>query len=637
MCVWEVQVPYQIQPALATVSATGVVTGVAAGTPVITYRVTNNVTGCARAVSQTVTVNPLPSATLTVQATACVGDKVTASINYGTNAIVYTKPPLTNIGGAGYQGGFSEWGNVSVSGNYVLKVTNAQGCITTITKPLTVNPLPSAALTVQATACVGDKVTTSINYGTNAIVYTKPPLTNIGGAGYQGGFSEWGNVSVSGNYVLKVTSPQGCVTTITKPLTVNPLPTITVSSVLTTPSCTNPVYTLTASGANTYNWTPATGLSATNTAIVTARPTATTTYTVTGNANGCSASVPKVVDISTGVLAAIPDANYRAALKVIYPQCFVGDLLDVCCAKQQTGTQNVSGKNIASIEGVQYFEKITTLECRSNLLNILPVLSSNLTYLDCGDNQLANLSVLPSSLKTLHCNNNYLATLPNLPNTLELLNCEHNQIVALPTLSNSLVLLYCRMNQLASLPALPSTLTQIDCFDNLLVNLPSLPSSLNSLVCGKNHLISLPLLPSSLKDLDCYWNNLTSLPPLPCLRNLYCPYNCLTTLPSVGACAIGWETAPQYTSCTSSRLSDSEKNVELESSGKKDILFIVPNPSSEYISVNLAGTKVIYNTIGEEIMRTNESTINIEKLASGLYHLQVHKGNDMQKLSFIKR
>jgi hypothetical protein len=59
----------------------------------------------------------------------------------------------------------------------------------------------------------------------------------------------------------------------------------------TNPLCLNNSTSLTASGAATYAWAPATGLSATSGSSVTANPTATTTYTVTGtSAQGCTAS-----------------------------------------------------------------------------------------------------------------------------------------------------------------------------------------------------------------------------------------------------------------------------------------------------------------------------------------------------------
>ena len=52
--------------------------------------------------------------------------------------------------------------------------------------------------------------------------------------------------------------------------------------------CQGESVTLTAGNAYTYSWSPATGLSATNTAVVTASPTTTTTYTVTADGTGCN-------------------------------------------------------------------------------------------------------------------------------------------------------------------------------------------------------------------------------------------------------------------------------------------------------------------------------------------------------------
>jgi hypothetical protein len=64
--------------------------------------------------------------------------------------------------------------------------------------------------------------------------------------------------------------------------------------------------TLTAAGADNYTWSPATGLSATSGATVTASPTTATTYTVTGtDANGCIGAATVVVGVgaSSAVLS----------------------------------------------------------------------------------------------------------------------------------------------------------------------------------------------------------------------------------------------------------------------------------------------------------------------------------------------
>ena len=72
-------------------------------------------------------------------------------------------------------------------------------------------------------------------------------------------------------------------------ITVNATPVITISAG-TNPICLGTSTTLTASGADTYSWTPSTGLNTTTGTSVTATPTSTTTYTVVGTIGGCANS-----------------------------------------------------------------------------------------------------------------------------------------------------------------------------------------------------------------------------------------------------------------------------------------------------------------------------------------------------------
>ena len=79
-------------------------------------------------------------------------------------------------------------------------------------------------------------------------------------------------------------------------------PTITISA-----SANCIPATLTASGATSYTWSPANGLSSTTGATVTANPVGTTTYTVTGTSNGCvgTASITLTNPFTSAVLAGI--------------------------------------------------------------------------------------------------------------------------------------------------------------------------------------------------------------------------------------------------------------------------------------------------------------------------------------------
>jgi hypothetical protein len=90
----------------------------------------------------------------------------------------------------------------------------------------------------------------------------------------------------SASYTFTPTGGQ-CATQATLNITVNPLPVVTVADPM--PICAGQSVVLTASGADTYVWSPSTGLSSTTGNVVTASPLSSTTYTVTGTAaNGCS-------------------------------------------------------------------------------------------------------------------------------------------------------------------------------------------------------------------------------------------------------------------------------------------------------------------------------------------------------------
>jgi Secretion system C-terminal sorting domain len=93
----------------------------------------------------------------------------------------------------------------------------------------------------------------------------------------------------------------GCSTSRTFTVAVSILPNTTVTpsaATNTLTACTNAGVTLMANGANTYNWSPSTGLSATTGFSVVATPLVTTTYTVTGSNNCASNSATATITVS---------------------------------------------------------------------------------------------------------------------------------------------------------------------------------------------------------------------------------------------------------------------------------------------------------------------------------------------------
>lgn len=152
---------------------------------------------------------------------------------------------------------------------------------------------------------------------------------------------------------------------------------------------------------------------------------------------------------------------------------------------------------LASVEGIEYFESLTALRCGGTSLTTLDISHNpHLGYLDCENNQLTSLDV------------------SNNPN-LQILNCEHNQITSLDVSSNpNLLDLYCGSNKLSSLDiSHNSSLVGLRCAFNRLTTLDTSQNPLlQTLRCGFNQINSLDVsYNSELQHLECNSNQITTL------------------------------------------------------------------------------------------------------------------------------
>ena len=265
------------------------------GTFVYSLVSVSNANGCPQNQSgtATVTVTSLPTATIGGTTSLCQNSAVPLVTFTGLNG----SAPYSFV----YQiNGGSNLTVTTVSGNAVTvtaptgtagtfvyslgSVSSAAGCSQAQagSATVTVNALPNVTIIpASATICSGSSSTLTASGATS---YSWSPATGLSATS---GASVTANPLTTTTYTVTGTNANGCISTATVVVTVNPLPVIAISPTSAS-ICVGGSVTLTASGAISYAWSPATGLSATNLSSVDANPVVTTTYNVTGtDSNGC--------------------------------------------------------------------------------------------------------------------------------------------------------------------------------------------------------------------------------------------------------------------------------------------------------------------------------------------------------------
>lgn len=195
-----------------------------------TYTVTATNSCGSQTATQTVTVDPAPSATITAGGSTsfCAGGSVTL---YASGLGTYSWST----------GAAADSIVVTTAGTYTLTSTNGCGS-QTATQTVTVNPLPTASISASGSTsiCAGDAVTLTAA-GTGSYLWSTGATTaSI-------------SVSAAGTYTLTSTNSCGSQTaTIT--VTVITTPTVTISSGATS-FCSGSSLLLYATGTGTFSWT----------------------------------------------------------------------------------------------------------------------------------------------------------------------------------------------------------------------------------------------------------------------------------------------------------------------------------------------------------------------------------------------
>jgi hypothetical protein len=223
--------------------------------------------GCSGTAVLTVTVNPLPTVSVT-SGTICAGSSF---VMVPGGAVTYS-----------YSGGSATVSPIADT-DYTVTGTDTNGCEDTAVSSVAVNALPVlTTFSDDSVICSGQSATLSV---TGADTYTWSTNENAA--------SIVVTPTVQTTYTVIGTDTNGCAGTAVSLVIVNALPVLIASSdnpVI----CSGQSATLSVAGADTYTWS-----TNENAATIVVTPTVQTTYTVVGtDTNGCSDSTTVIQDVS---------------------------------------------------------------------------------------------------------------------------------------------------------------------------------------------------------------------------------------------------------------------------------------------------------------------------------------------------
>lgn len=242
-----------------------------------------NVDGCVGLDTVNVAVYE-PQIQLSADETICFGDTTQLTVSGGTT---YSWSPNQDIDDV-TSSNPEVWPGVSTT--YVVDAVDANGCEVQDSVIITVQPLPFANAGSDTSICVGESAQL---LGSGGTTYSWTPTSSLSDPNVADPIA---TPSTNTTYVVSVSDQLGCESQDSVDVVVNPLPMVDAGQDGIV--CNGQGVQLNATGADTYNWTPVSGLDDPNTANPIALPTLPTNYVVEGtDVNGCSNTDTAFVDV----------------------------------------------------------------------------------------------------------------------------------------------------------------------------------------------------------------------------------------------------------------------------------------------------------------------------------------------------
>ncbi len=247
-------------------------------------------------VTCTVVVNPNPTISITpANPSTCAGVAVnlTGNSNGPLTTYVWSDGSVTNPTAV----------NPPSTTTYSVTGTDANGCSGTASTVVTINN--NLLITVDPSAptiCLGAFADLTATGGTN---YTWSPVSDLSCTSCP---TTSASPAATTTYTVDATDGNGCTgsTTVTVTVSTGPNMIITQSEEII---CRGDTCKITVNGASNCVWTPVNGLSSGTGNVVIASPMTTTTYTITGDNNGCIGS-----DQVTVAVQPTPEINFSASI-----------------------------------------------------------------------------------------------------------------------------------------------------------------------------------------------------------------------------------------------------------------------------------------------------------------------------------
>jgi len=258
------------------------------------YTVSGNIGTCSIVTATyTITVNPLPTITMSPSATVCSGQSVALSA-FGGGSGNYTWQPSAYLSAT--TGATNTASPPAETYTFTVTGSGASGCSRMVS--ILVNATPTLQVTSPTTICSGSQPYLSV-IGAGSYLWIPSATLNSPNVSIV-----TASPTVSTTYTVIGTGSGGCTSMLSTNIGVYVLPTLSVSPNATFCAGASTVLSASGSASLDYVWSPAAALNVSTGFVVTANPTISTTYTLAAtDANACTNTMTVFVQVNATPVA----------------------------------------------------------------------------------------------------------------------------------------------------------------------------------------------------------------------------------------------------------------------------------------------------------------------------------------------